>query len=78
MAYRQSSIHNSNAMGAAFLARLGQLTGNRAMLAAAQDAMLYTCSRQRTDGAWFYGEEPEVPLGGQFPHGLQPLGIEDV
>ena len=57
--YRQSSIHNSNAMGAAFLARLGQLTGDQAMLAAARDAMLYTCSRQRNDGAWFYAEEPK-------------------
>ncbi len=57
--YRQSSIHNSNATGAAFLARLGQLTGEQALLSAARDAMLYTCSRQRNDGAWFYAEEPK-------------------
>jgi hypothetical protein len=46
-------------MGAAFLARLGQVTSDQTMLAAARDAMLYTCSRQRTDGAWFYAEEPK-------------------
>jgi rhamnogalacturonyl hydrolase YesR len=59
VAYRQSSIHNSNAMGAAFLARLGSLTADGATLAAAQSAMTYTCCRQRPDGSWFYAEEPK-------------------
>ncbi len=59
VAYRQSSIHNSNAMGAAFLARLGSLTGNKETLSAARSAMLYTCARQQADGAWFYAEEPK-------------------
>ena len=57
VAYRQSSIHNSNAMGAAFLARLGSLTGNREALATAQSAMRYTCTHQRSDGSWFYAED---------------------
>lgn len=59
VAYRQSSIHNSNAMGAAFLARLGSLTGNQEALAIARSAMMYTCTRQRTDGSWFYAEDPK-------------------
>jgi hypothetical protein len=57
--YRQSSIHNSNAMGAAFLARLTSVTGNPETCAAARSAMSYTCARQRPDGAWFYAEEPK-------------------
>lgn len=57
VAYRQSSIHNSNAMGAAFLARLGSLTANRKALMVAQRAMAYTCSRQLIDGSWYYGED---------------------
>ena len=57
VAYRQSSIHNSNAMGAAFLARLSAATGDAEALAVARSAMEYTCSRQRVDGAWFYAEE---------------------
>ncbi|MGC4097229.1 MAG: hypothetical protein QM706_08950 [Nitrospira sp.] len=57
VAYRQSSIHNSNAMGAAFLARLGTVTGNREALTTAKSAMTYTCSRQRSDGSWYYAEE---------------------
>jgi rhamnogalacturonyl hydrolase YesR len=55
--YRQSSIHNSNIMGAAFLARLGAITGEPEQRAVARQAAEYTCTRQRDDGAWFYAEE---------------------
>jgi hypothetical protein len=55
---RQSSIHNSNAMGAAFLARLGAAGVDRAR-ALASDVMLYTCARQRSDGSWWYAEDPK-------------------
>jgi len=55
--FRQSSIHNSNAMGAAFLARLGAATGAAATMSTAREAMEYTCARQRSDGSWFYAEE---------------------
>jgi rhamnogalacturonyl hydrolase YesR len=58
-AYMQSSIHNSNAMGAAFLARLGAAIGDEECLALARSAMTYTCARQHPDGAWFYGEAPK-------------------
>ena len=58
-AYRQSSIHNSNATGASFLARLGAMTGNQVAISLARSAMAYTCARQHRDGAWWYGEEPK-------------------
>lgn len=57
VAYRQSSIHNSNAMGAAFLARLGALTNHQECFKVAAGAMTYTCSRQQGDGSWYYAEE---------------------
>lgn len=59
VACRQSSIHNANAMGAAFLARLGRAIASGRHLDVARDAMMYTCSRQRADGSWFYAEEPK-------------------
>ena len=59
VAFRQSSIHNANAMGAALLARLGRLMSSARHLEAAQDAMTYTCARQLPDGAWLYAEEPK-------------------
>jgi rhamnogalacturonyl hydrolase YesR len=58
-AYRQDSIHNSNAMGAAFLARVGATTGDASMISLARRAMEYTCTRQRADGSWFYAEAPK-------------------
>jgi rhamnogalacturonyl hydrolase YesR len=52
----QSSIHNSNMLGAALLARVASYTGDRNALELAKSAMRYSCVRQNADGAWFYGE----------------------
>jgi hypothetical protein len=54
--FTQSSIHNSNMLGAALLARTGKLLGNAEMLDLAAEAMQYSCTRQRPDGSWYYGE----------------------
>ena len=58
-AVSQSSIHNANMLGAALLARTWKHIGNPDFLQAAQDAMLYSCSRQRQDGSWWYAEDPK-------------------
>jgi len=55
--YFQSSIHNSNMLGASLLARVGRLTGQKGAMEIAKEAMLYSCSRQNADGSWFYGED---------------------
>jgi hypothetical protein len=44
-------------LGAALLARLAVHTQDRAALELAKASMLYSCSRQRSDGAWCYGED---------------------
>ncbi len=56
-AFKQSSIHNSNMLGAAMLARTAKITGHGEALRVAREAMEYSCSRQLPDGAWYYGEE---------------------
>ena len=56
LAFSQSSIHNSNMLGAAMLARTARITGNDEAMAVARKAMEYSCSRQRSDGSWYYGE----------------------
>ncbi len=53
--FKQSSIHNSNMLGAALLARLAVHTQDRAGVELAKEAMRYSCTRQEADGAWFYG-----------------------
>lgn len=57
--YQQSSIHNSNMLGAAFLARAVSVTGDGNMMEVARSAMEYSCTRQLEDGAWWYGEAPK-------------------
>jgi rhamnogalacturonyl hydrolase YesR len=55
--FGQSSIHNSNMLGAAMLARTWKYTGESELPEVARNAMLYSCNRQRDDGSWWYGEE---------------------
>jgi hypothetical protein len=56
MYHKQNSIHNSNMLGAAFLARAYKFIKNEEMIKLAKEAMTYSCSRQLQDGAWWYGE----------------------
>jgi len=58
VAFKQNSVHNSNMLGAGFLARASKITGNSEALAVAREAMIYSCTRQLPDGSWYYGEEP--------------------
>jgi len=55
--YGQSSIHNSNMLGSAFLARAARVTGNDEWRDLAREAMRYSCNGQLENGAWFYGED---------------------
>jgi rhamnogalacturonyl hydrolase YesR len=55
--FKQSSIHNSNMLGAALLARVAVHTGDGEAREVAREAMKYSCTRQNADGAWFYGED---------------------
>jgi rhamnogalacturonyl hydrolase YesR len=44
-------------LGAAMLARTAKHTGNEQYFEVARSAMEYSCTRQRPDGSWWYGEE---------------------
>lgn len=55
----QVSIHNSNLLGAALLARVAQHTGDEGARQLAREAVVYGCERQNEDGAWYYGEHPK-------------------
>ena len=57
--FAQSSIHNSNMLGAAMLASTWKHTQETELLDVARSAMQYSCSRQRDDGSWWYGEDPK-------------------
>lgn len=55
----QSSIHNSNMLGAGLLARTVKITNDATNLPVAKEAMIYSCTRQNPDGAWYYGHHPQ-------------------
>ena len=55
----QNSVHNSNMLGAAMLARTWRHTGRPQYLELASAAMEYSCTRQLPNGAWWYGEAPK-------------------
>ncbi len=58
-AIAQNSVHNSNLLGAALLARTWKHCSKEIYRTAARDAVLYSCGRQRPDGSWWYGEDPQ-------------------
>lgn len=55
----QNSVHNSSLLGAALLARTAKHRPNAEFIQVAREAALYSCTRQRPDGSWWYGEEPK-------------------
>ncbi|MGE0023281.1 MAG: hypothetical protein AB7S70_06590 [Hyphomicrobium sp.] len=56
VAFDQVSIHNSNMLGAALLARVGARLGRSEAIEVAGEAMRYSCERLNVDGGWYYGE----------------------
>lgn len=52
----QNSVHNANMLGAAMLARTWRHSRKAEYVDMASAAMDYSCSRQRPDGSWWYGE----------------------
>jgi hypothetical protein len=50
------TARNSNMLGAAMLARTSKYYNNPDTLKVAKEAMEYSCSRQLSNGAWYYGE----------------------
>jgi len=55
--FKQMSLHNSNMLAAAMLARTAEYTGDETALEVAKEAMRYSCTRQLMSGGWYYGEE---------------------
>jgi hypothetical protein len=48
-------VHNANMLGAALLARVGNVTGESHLLESSRQAVMYSMSRQNADGSWPYG-----------------------
>lgn len=57
----QHSVHNSNLLGAAMLARTWSYRPNPQYLEVAQSAVHYTSANQKADGSWLYAEDAQHP-----------------
>ncbi|MGI9087589.1 MAG: glycoside hydrolase family 88 protein [Chthoniobacterales bacterium] len=57
----QHSVHNSNLLGAAMLARTWSHRPNPEYLEVAREAVRYTGTKQRPEGAWLYAEDAQHP-----------------
>jgi rhamnogalacturonyl hydrolase YesR len=68
-AHVQSSVHNSNMLGAALLARTAKHNGSDQYSRVARSAMIYSCFHQRAEGSWWYGEEPKYQWVDNFHTG---------
>jgi len=71
-----STIHNSNMLGAAMLMRVAKYNGNKEYLKVAKEAMKYSCSRQQPSGAWWYGEHPKYHWIDNFHTGYNLDGLK--
>jgi len=71
-----STIHNSNMLGAAMLARVAKYNGNKEYLEVAKEAMKYSCSRQQPSGAWWYGEDSNLHWIDNFHTGYNLDGLK--
>ena len=54
--FDKGKVHNANLLGAALLARLYRVTGDKSFLEPALLAAKYSVSCQNRDGSWMYGE----------------------
>jgi hypothetical protein len=57
--FDRSIIYNATLLAGETLARVGQITGNREYLDAAAKTVRFVIRRQRSDGSWYYGEDPK-------------------
>jgi len=73
----RDTIHNQSMLAAAMLVRTAQYSRKRDYLETARSAVEYTCTRQRPDGSWYYGEDDKHRWIDSFHTGyvLDALGM---
>jgi hypothetical protein len=74
----RSEIHNANLLGAAFLCRVGRITGQKRFTELGLDAARYSTEKQRADGSWPYGEALRQGWIDNFHTGFNLLALKSV
>jgi len=71
-------VHNANLLGAALLSRVARLSGENRFIEPALRVARYSASRQRTDGAWVYGEAKTQGWIDNFHTGYNLCALRDI
>jgi hypothetical protein len=71
-------VHNANLLGAAYLARLHRLTGEKRFHQHALSAAWYSAGRQNPDGSWFYGEGETQKWVDNFHTGYNLIALKNL
>lgn len=71
-------VHNANLLGAAFLARLYSITGEKSFLDFALQATRFSVSRQSADGSWPYGEHKNQRWIDNFHTGYNLVALKKI
>lgn len=71
-------VHNANLLGAAFLCRVGRISGEKKYIEPALDAARFSVSRQHMDGSWDYGERPTQRWIDNFHTGFNLVALRRI
>jgi hypothetical protein len=74
----KSRIHNANLLGAAFLARLAQITQRAGLAELVGKATRYSVRKQASDGSWAYGEHPTQKWIDNFHTGYNLCALQTI
>lgn len=74
----RDEVHNANLLGAAFLSRVSQISGQKKFLEPALDAARYSVSKQHEDGSWDYGELPTQRWIDNFHTGYNLVALQRI
>ena len=81
MSYTQwtrNEIHNANLLGAAFLCRIGHISGQEKFFEPALDAARFSVNKQHKDGSWDYGELPTQRWIDNFHTGYNLVALKRI
>ncbi|OGD32806.1 MAG: hypothetical protein A2V45_15610 [Candidatus Aminicenantes bacterium RBG_19FT_COMBO_58_17] len=71
----RGKVHNANLLGAAFLCRVGRVSGDRKYSEPALDAARFSVDKQHPDGSWAYGEAPTQQWIDNFHTGFNLVAL---
>ena len=74
----RDEVHNANLLGAAFLCRVGRISGDRKYFEPALEAARFSVDKQHPDGSWAYGEAPTQQWIDNFHTGFNLVALRRI